>query len=163
MLPQILLSIVLCHQQLLAMLMKVAQCSCQALPLHISAWYNNLCSSHPSIFTDPTLQLPCTQHRITKELTMRQVSHSKLPYCINLIVSHRCPSLSLSLGARTSTPNLLNRHKICASGMKNGDSLLLQIQALHNPNLETSTTTVEECIWMPSLPILHLELCTTSS
>ena len=78
---------------------------------------------------------------------MRQVTHFKLPHRINLI-SLRCPSLSLSyratlafaLDARISIPNLLNCHKICASGIKNGDSLLLQPQALHNPNLEMSTS-----------------------
>ena len=117
-----------------------------------SVFMPGFASPHFSMVQSPVQQSPLNFYGpyTTPSMYPRQVTHSKLPHRINLIISHRCPSLSLSyqatlafaLGARTSAPNLLNRHKICASGMKNGDSLLLQAQALHNPNLETSTTTV---------------------
>ena len=152
--PQIFLWKVLHHQQLLVTLTKVVQYSCQGFALHISAYYNRLCSKHLWIFTYPTLHILCTHH-ITKELSKRQVTHFRFPHRISFIISHWYSLLPLlylatlvfALGARTSIPKLLN-HKTCTSSMKNGNSLHLQIQALHNPNLEMFTTTVEECIWM---------------
>ena len=92
-LPQIFLWKVLHHQQLLVMLMKVTQYSCQDLALCISAWYNRLCSKHLWNFTDTTLFILCS-HLITKELSTRRVTHSRLPYRISLTISHWYPSLS---------------------------------------------------------------------
>ena len=76
-----------------------------------------------------------------------------VPFTLSFISGN----ISVCIGCKNKYPKSPKRHKTYASGTKNGDSSLL-IQALHSPNLETYTTTVEKgafgCVAHTLLPMI---------